>query len=589
MSASQSIFLVTSADPANVAFGTGFVIHHDPVEQTLFLLTCAHVVRDIGGQDKVIVMGRPAAVVGYGDPDGGGVDLAVLRLDGMTNVPIMPLGVGTDEGDAFVIPGFQALKPNYVLRPIDGHLDRRIELDSRSSGARVAAWDLRIEGDFLLQPGYSGSPVIRVADSCVVAVVSNRLGDGQKGIAIAMEGLYTIWPGAPPDLVPLRPTPSIPDAGIGGAARPADGLCLTRLINPQKSGAGDIVTTVWLRAQGTTQYLVDSIRVKNAIAGIAGPTGVVALPPDAAYRFTYADGTDRIEALNPALSIGPETRAEASFTLSTAPEKPLYMISSLLIWLHYHTADGDTGALLLIEPFPEALFLCRLLGEPVTITVKYDRTNLEQRLSPPAIPQGIDDHAQPGLYYARIAIPWHGAKANAALLDEQRAIWKRVLAQRAALHRALYQQQKANALAAELRLLADAVHTTTFQVQTTSDIDERNAAQQRLWQLKDNLMLVADLCGAVAEETGTKALLDMLADDPWNEAGLYGLCIRHSVHPDNVLAEYVLRALSQRDADVRLFGIINVLTCFPVGRSMDQGHSVFGIPKNSRTSSGRAA
>jgi hypothetical protein len=104
---------------------------------------------------------------------------------------------------------------------------------------------------------------------------------------------------------------------------PGEGLFLSRIINPQKRGRADVISTVWLAAKGPAQYIVDSVRIKDVVAGPAGPMGVVAEPPDAEYRFTFAEYSDEVHALNPALSIGPETRDRASFTIGVSPAGPL--------------------------------------------------------------------------------------------------------------------------------------------------------------------------------------------------------------------------------------------------------------------------
>ena len=71
--------IASSADPKT--FGTGFVVHQD--EAFSYLVTCAHVVRDIekanGDQGKLLAEDSVATVVVQGDCDA--IDLAVLRVD----------------------------------------------------------------------------------------------------------------------------------------------------------------------------------------------------------------------------------------------------------------------------------------------------------------------------------------------------------------------------------------------------------------------------------------------------------------------------------------------------------------------------
>jgi hypothetical protein len=73
-----------------------------------------------------------------------------------------------------------------------------------------------------------------------------------------------------------------------------EGLFFTRIINPQERGAGNIVSTIWLKALGSTQYFVDGIRIQSASPrGIYGASAGVAIPPAAEYRFACANQTDR--------------------------------------------------------------------------------------------------------------------------------------------------------------------------------------------------------------------------------------------------------------------------------------------------------
>lgn len=43
----DAIVLITSSDPEVGGFGTGFIVYQD--QQTSYVVTCAHVVRDVDG------------------------------------------------------------------------------------------------------------------------------------------------------------------------------------------------------------------------------------------------------------------------------------------------------------------------------------------------------------------------------------------------------------------------------------------------------------------------------------------------------------------------------------------------------------
>jgi tetratricopeptide (TPR) repeat protein len=197
----QSVVLVTSNDPNNRKFGTSFVIYKD--EYTTYLLTCAHVVRDVGGPDQVVVSNYPAKVIASG-PENGLYDLAVLQIEKALNVPFLTLNPSGKTGNSFITAGFQSFDNQFLIRTIRGTLDEQVGLEARGQTDRVKAWDLRILDDYHLQPGYSGSPVVDEANMTVLGIVSHRQGEGEKGLAISVEALNKIWLKMPPYLLRLQ-------------------------------------------------------------------------------------------------------------------------------------------------------------------------------------------------------------------------------------------------------------------------------------------------------------------------------------------------------------------------------------------------
>ena len=327
------------------------------------------------------------------------------------------------------------------------------------------------------------------------------------------------------------------------------GLYLARLINPQRRGSGDIVSTVWLNVRGPHQYIIDSIHIHDLLAGMAGPVAELALAPDAAYSFTYADGTDRVEALNPALSIGPQTRRQASFTLSTAPEEPLYGIGRLAIWLRYHTPDGRSGTLLLDEPFEHGRILCHLVNKPVRVQIEYNNYDLvEQIVVPPGLSRGIDDGEVTPFLYRILKIPDLAYDA----LKDIRATWGQALTQRAPLLRAILDGGSVDVVASRLG-------------HENYDVSQ----------------CAADLCGTIGaahshpveSEQATQALLDRLATHPLDRDAIYGLAVRHIAQPDDLLAKTVLDTspLVNRDEPYQwsFDPAISALVVYPVGRWLD--------------------
>jgi Trypsin-like peptidase domain len=197
---SDSVVLITSSVAEHSdSFGTGFVIYQN--EQATYLLSCAHVVRDVGGSGQIKADGVPATVVTSGESNG--IDLAVLKIEGLLDKPPLSLSGLGEEEQSLVISGFYefARKTPPALRDIRGKLGNQIRFASNDGRERIKAWDLKIEGEHGLQPGYSGSPVINETTGCVLGVVSHQIGKGEKGLAISIEAILKVWLEMPANLI----------------------------------------------------------------------------------------------------------------------------------------------------------------------------------------------------------------------------------------------------------------------------------------------------------------------------------------------------------------------------------------------------
>ncbi len=235
---------------------------------------------------------------------------------------------------------------------------------------------------------------------------------------------------------PLGPSPEVRSNGFSLQAEitapeampltrlaPGEGLYLSRIINPQRRGEKDIISTVWLAARGARQYIVDSIRIKDVVAGLAGPAGVVAEPPDAEYRFTFTEGSDQIHALNPALSIGPETRQRASFTLGITAAGPLYAIAHFSLWLRYQTTSGAAGTLQISEPEPHLQRLAKILSADFVFawTERNRDEEFEIGISAAGVQFGLDQANRPSLWYRNLLIPsWYSMTVSRTELLAER-------------------------------------------------------------------------------------------------------------------------------------------------------------------------
>ena len=73
----ESIVLITSASDRKLnVIGTGFAFYRQ--EDYTYLLTCAHVVEDVGGEENLRVNDIPVELVEIGDAQG--FDLAILKV-----------------------------------------------------------------------------------------------------------------------------------------------------------------------------------------------------------------------------------------------------------------------------------------------------------------------------------------------------------------------------------------------------------------------------------------------------------------------------------------------------------------------------
>ncbi len=183
----DSIVLITSSKPDNSRFGTGFVVHQD--ELGTYIVTCAHVINDVGGYENVKVDNDAAKIQSLGCEES--IDMAVLRVEKQLNKPSLRPSYSAESHSSFITVGFQLYGKRKLSRKLQGELGELVRL-THSGKERIKAWDLKITGDNGLQPGYSGSPVIDEANGCVLGVVSDSQGGGEKGLAIAIENLNQI-------------------------------------------------------------------------------------------------------------------------------------------------------------------------------------------------------------------------------------------------------------------------------------------------------------------------------------------------------------------------------------------------------------
>jgi hypothetical protein len=204
----QSVVRVTSRNPDINEFGSGFVVYHDAEQDTHYIVTCTHVIHDVGGADQVQVEGKEATIIVL-DPSAD-IDLVVLRVAGLGNRAVLSLKAAGERGTPIEVTGFSYQGKQHIARTLHGTLGGSIAIDTRSQQGYINAWDLKIDGDYVLEPGYSGSPVVEQASGNVLAIVSHRVGSGQRGMALSVAALAKLWRDCPLSLnnaQTLTPTP----------------------------------------------------------------------------------------------------------------------------------------------------------------------------------------------------------------------------------------------------------------------------------------------------------------------------------------------------------------------------------------------
>lgn len=203
----DSVVLITGIREGYL--GTGFVVHHD--EQGDYVVTCAHVVRDVGGEIGIKVEHEEADVIAIGTSPAP--DLAVLRVQNLGRNPLK-LSTTGNSGMRFTISGVSSFLQGQVqYKSYMGNLAIPGKLGFLDYLEHIRIWDLKVDSDEEIKHGHSGAPVIDEISKRVIGVVSARQGEN-RGIAIAIEHLIDVWENMPSDLVEkdeLDPTNTIFD------------------------------------------------------------------------------------------------------------------------------------------------------------------------------------------------------------------------------------------------------------------------------------------------------------------------------------------------------------------------------------------
>jgi toxoflavin biosynthesis protein ToxD len=185
----RSVLLVASNDARTPAFGTAFFAGRDS-DGVAYVITCAHVVRDVGGPAAVTIGGRPAQLVIMGPPEGAN-DIAVLKTDVPGDALPLPLSAAPAGRGTCSVMGYRRLYGTVrSARRIHGVFGSAL---LTTDGRHVAGWNL--EMDEQVPDGYSGSPVFDGTTGEVIGIASLSFINVAGAVAIAAQEVTALWPG----------------------------------------------------------------------------------------------------------------------------------------------------------------------------------------------------------------------------------------------------------------------------------------------------------------------------------------------------------------------------------------------------------
>ena len=172
----------------NNSFGTGFVIDQD--EKGVYILTCKHVIEDVG---TPVVEDILAKVVAIGDF----VDLAVIHVNKL-HLKALPLQAYSCDNLKVKVIGFSHFNQSINQKKhIKATLYQEpIELHSTEDDRFYTVRKIQSTEGYNFDRGNSGSPVICQETGEVIAILSNK--EGSKiGYAVDIVYLKDIWQKSP--------------------------------------------------------------------------------------------------------------------------------------------------------------------------------------------------------------------------------------------------------------------------------------------------------------------------------------------------------------------------------------------------------
>lgn len=200
-----SVFRITSRRPEKDfknLHGTGFLFYRD--DDFDYILTCRHVIRDLGGAGHVNVDARkPEDVVLLSEK--GPDDLAIIKVatGKLSKAPVLELcPAQAPDREILIIGYFKLPIRDFKLskEPVRSRLNGYSGHAQGPEPGDAKVWKLEITGKNKLQVGYSGSPAVDKETGKVIGVVNMKIGDGAQGYAVSIETLLERWRDIPESL-----------------------------------------------------------------------------------------------------------------------------------------------------------------------------------------------------------------------------------------------------------------------------------------------------------------------------------------------------------------------------------------------------
>lgn len=189
----KSIVRITSCLNNRPEFGSGFIIRYS--KGSTYVVTCAHVIRDIGGSSKVRI-GENHDEVEVVATGSSSFDVAVLKVKKQFE-ECVPLSVclSCEEGERFVICGWRQFAGQFVTTTsVYGRLTLLGDTEEKNHRAETYSFEVENPDKNLLDDGCSGAPVINEKNGCVAGIVLQKIDQGRKGICISINAVTKICP-----------------------------------------------------------------------------------------------------------------------------------------------------------------------------------------------------------------------------------------------------------------------------------------------------------------------------------------------------------------------------------------------------------